>query len=134
EGIDPDVRRDSRISLVERIPRPLAHPRRHPHRGDPIMTKALLTLALAYMPLALTSVARADLITWGPSQNITAASDVSLNGTLVVALDPWAMTFPNATVNGVTFVTFAPLQWNNGGWTLLNGSTTGDAGYDMMLD
>src|SRR4029079_18137809 len=65
---------------------------------------------------------------------ITAASDVSLNGTLVVALDPWAMTFPNATVNGVTFVPFAPLQWNNGGWTLLNGSTTGDAGYDMMLD
>ncbi len=98
------------------------------------MSRNLFTLAFLATPIALASVAHADLITWGPSQNITAASDVSLNGTLVAALNPWAMTFAQPTVNGVTFSAFTPLGWNNGGWTLMNGSTTGDAGYDALLD
>jgi hypothetical protein len=98
------------------------------------MSRTLLTLALLSAPVMLTSVARADLITWGPSQNATAATDVSLNGTLVTARNPWAMTFAQPTVNGVTFIAFSPLGWDNGGWTLMNGSMSGDAGLDALLD
>ena len=37
-------------------------------------------------------------------------------------------------MNGVSFSAFAPLGWSNGGWTLNAGSSTGDAGYDALLD
>ena len=80
------------------------------------------------------STANADLIAWGPVQDATAATDVSTNGTLVTARNCWASTFAAPTVNGVAFTAFAPSGWTNGGWTLLNGSTTGDVGYDQLLD
>jgi hypothetical protein len=98
------------------------------------MSRALLALVLVATSTALTPLARADLITWGPSQDVTSASDVSLNGTLVTARKCWANTITSPTVNGVTFVAYAPLGWDNGGWFLMDGSSTGDAGYDGLLD
>ena len=90
--------------------------------------------ATALLCAALTSPAAADVITWGPVQDVTDASEVSTNGTLVTARNCWAQTFVSPTVNGVAFTAFAPTGWNNGGWSLNAGSTTGDADYDALLD
>ncbi|MEZ6003464.1 MAG: hypothetical protein R3F17_12720 [Planctomycetota bacterium] len=91
-------------------------------------------LALLALLAPLAPSASADLITWSAPQDATAATDVSLNGTLVTARNCWASTLAAPTVNGVAFSAFAPLGWGNGGWTLLNGSTSGDADYDALLD
>ena len=97
--------------------------------------KTLLSTATC-LPLlaALSPHASADLITWGPVETATAASDVSTNGTLVTARNPWAQTFVEPTVNGVFFEAYAPTGWTNGGWTLNAGSSTGDPDYDALLD
>jgi hypothetical protein len=92
------------------------------------------TTLTATLLLALTPAASADLITWGPVQNVTTPTDVSLSGTLVTARNCWASTFAAPTVNGVPFAAFAPIGWNNGGWTLNAGSSTGDSEYDALLD
>ncbi len=83
---------------------------------------------------ALAPLAHADLITWGPVRNVTSASDVSTNGTLVTAKNCWAQTFAAPTVNGVVFDAFAPAGWTNGGWLLNEASSTGDSDYDQLLD
>ena len=84
--------------------------------------------------VALASSASADLISWGPVQDVTSAAQVSTNGTSVGAFNPWANTFAAPTVNGTSFGAFAPPGWNNGGWSLLAGSTTGDSEFDALLD
>ena len=86
------------------------------------------------MAAALSPVASADLITWGPVQDATSATDVSTNGLLVTAKNPWANAFAQPTVNGVMFEAFAPLGWTNGGWDLNAGSSSGDTEYDALLD
>ncbi len=78
--------------------------------------------------------AKADVITWLTPQDVTDSAEVSTNGTLVTARNPWAQTFASPTVNGVSFAAYAPPGWNGGGWTLMNGSTTGDSEYDSLLD
>ncbi len=79
--------------------------------------------------------ARADLITWGAPQNSSAASEVSTAGTLVTARNCFASGFSfSPTVNGVTFSAFGPSGWNNAGSATMNTSTSGDTGYDQMLD
>ena len=94
----------------------------------------LITILSLPAVLLLAPLASADLITWGAPQDATAASDVSTNGTLITARNCWASTFAAPTVNGVAFAAFAPSGWTNGGWTLLNGSTSGDVDYDALLD
>lgn len=92
------------------------------------------TLCTALVGLALTPLASADLISWGAVRNVTTPADVSTNGTLITAKNCWANTFAAPTVNGVPFDAFAPLGWDNGGWTLNNTSSTGDPEYDALLD
>ncbi len=84
--------------------------------------------------LLLCAPASADVITWGAPQDTTSAAQVSTNGTLVTAKNCWAQTASSPTVNGVPFDLFAPIGWNNGGWLLNNGSTSGDPDLDAMLD
>ena len=97
---------------------------------------ALAPICAACLLLSVT--AHAQIITWGPVQQTTAPSDVSLNGALVVARNlHGGPTSPavNATANGVTFVgAFSPNGWNGYVTTGLSGSTTGDAGYDQLLN
>ncbi|MDG1048753.1 MAG: hypothetical protein P8M11_06575 [Planctomycetota bacterium] len=88
----------------------------------------------ATLALCSTAAAQADLIQWGPVQDVMAASEVSTNGTLVTAKNCWAQTFAAPTVNGVPFSAYAPPGWSNGGWVLTVDSTTSDAEYDALLD
>lgn len=98
-------------------------------------TTTLLSLAFG---VALAGVARAQTVSWGPVLPSTGPADVSLNGNLVVARNlHGSNTSPavDATVNGVTFVGgFQPNGWNGFVTTGMNGSTTGDAGYDALLN
>lgn len=93
-----------------------------------------LLASLALFPL-LAAPTIAQTITWGAPQPTLAATDVSLNGTLVVARNLHsAGAAQTPTVNGVTFTgNFAPTGWTNASTLALNGSTTGDAGYDQLL-
>ena len=97
----------------------------------------LLLCLFAGFPAALgltASVAQADTITWASVQDATSPLDVSTDGNLVTARNCWAQTFSAPTVNGVAFAAYAPIGWTNGGWTLNNGSSSGDSSYDAMLD
>ncbi len=94
----------------------------------------LQLLAAASLALCSTAAAQADLVQWGPVQDVMAASEVSTNGTLVTAKNCWAQTLTAPTVNGVPFSAYAPPGWGNGGWVLTVDSTTGDADYDALLD
>lgn len=81
------------------------------------------------------SLLPAQTIAWGPVQPATGPTDVSLNGNAVVAFNlHGGSTQIDAIVNGVTFVGgYSPAGWG-GVNNLLNGSTTGDAGYDTLLN
>ena len=83
---------------------------------------------------ALVAAASADVIVWGPALDSVAPTDVRLAGTLVTARNTWSGTSVSPTVNGVTFTAFAPTGWTNGATPTLNTSTTGDTGYDALLN
>ncbi len=97
-----------------------------------VLPSHLVVLAAAFMA----QHASADLISWGAPQDATGAAEVSLNGTLVTAKNCWSGVggAVSPVVNGVTFAAYAPLGWDSAGWDLMYGSTSGDAGYDTMLD
>lgn len=80
--------------------------------------------------------ALAQTIAWDAPAMTTSPADVSLNGTLVVARNlHGAGATQTPTVNGVTFVgAFAPSGWTNASTLALQGSTTGDVGYDLLLN
>lgn len=84
----------------------------------------------------LASTALAQTITWGTPVPTVAATDVSVNGTLVVARNLHAAgATQSPTVNGVPFVgNFAPTGWTNASTLALQGSTTGDTNYDLLLN
>ena len=90
---------------------------------------AIAAVAICAAPLP------AQLIQWGAPLPTIAASDVSTNGTLVVARNLHsAGATVSPTVNGVAFVGgFAPTGWTNASTLAMNTSTTGDAGYDQLL-
>ncbi|MFO1053456.1 MAG: hypothetical protein U1F36_14685 [Planctomycetota bacterium] len=91
------------------------------------------SLVLVAGLLACATSARAQAIIWGPVMPSTAASDVSTNGSAVVALNVRGTGSP--TVNGVSFTGgFIPTGWGGYSTTSLNGSTTGDSSYDSLLD
>lgn len=92
--------------------------------------------AFAFLALAgLADRGIAQTITWGPVIPCFGAADVNTNGTLIVARNLHAAgTAQSPTVNGVSFLGgFAPSGWTNASTLALNGSTTGDAGYDVLL-
>ena len=93
----------------------------------------VLSMACATLLSAHTT---AQQITWGAVVPTIAASDVSLNGTLVVARNLHASgAVQSPTVNGVAFVGgFAPTGWTNASTLALQGSTTGDTAYDLLLN
>lgn len=97
-----------------------------------------LVPACAALLVLLSDAPRTQIISWGPVQQSLAASDVSLNGALVVARNLHggnASPAVDATANGVTFVGgFQPNGWNGFVTTGMNGSSTGDAGYDLLLN
>ena len=84
----------------------------------------------------LLAAASAQTITWGPVQNSTAATDVSVAGAFVYAANyhqPGVTPIP-ATVNGVTFAGgVQPTGWAGYITGGLNGSTTGDLEYNKLL-
>jgi len=94
------------------------------------MMKPLLT---AFALLLSASTVQADLITWGPVQNATGPSEVSLNGTLVTAKNCWNTTSASPVVAGITFAAFGPNGWGNGGNLVMNGSSSGDTAYDTLM-
>lgn len=93
-------------------------------------------LPLLGAALGLAAPALCQTIQWGPPLPTLAPTDVSTNGTLVVARNLHSATATQTpTVNGVTFTgAFAPSGWTNASTTALNASTTGDAGYDLLLN
>jgi len=80
-------------------------------------------------------VYRESQITWGPVQTSTQASDVCTDGSLVVARNlRGSGAAATAVVNGVTFEGVTTTSgWSNPVTNMLQGSTTGDAGYDLLL-
>lgn len=97
--------------------------------------RALVTICATVLSLSV--AARTQTVVWGTEQFSTGPSDVSLNGALVVARNlHGGNTSPavDATVNGVTFIGgFQPSGWNGFVTNGMNGSTTGDPGYDLLL-
>lgn len=76
----------------------------------------------------------ADLITFGPVQDATSASDVSTHGLPVTAHNLWFGVSSSPTINGVTFAPLVPTGWGDGNAGLLASSSTLDSGYDSLLD
>lgn len=91
---------------------------------------SLLAVALA------ASAATAQTITWGPVLPSTSPNDVSVQGALVVARNAHqpGVAAISPTVNGVTFTgAWAPAGWAGYITGGLNGSTTGNAGFNDLL-
>lgn len=82
------------------------------------------------------STASAQTILWGNVQPTLGPTDVSLNGTLVVARNLHAAgAAQSPTVNSVPFAgSFAPTGWTNASTNAMQGSTTGDVAYDLLLN
>ena len=76
----------------------------HPNRLRTLLVAAS-ALALALLPTR--SLAVGNPITWGTPQLISADIDVSTSGSLLYAYTFGAVAVPSATVNGVTFSSFA---------------------------
>jgi hypothetical protein len=108
----------------------------YPTHTDSLLVKLMLrsTFILIVSASITAGFASADLIAWSAPQDITSSAEVRTNGTLVTARNPWAQVFAAPTVNGVSFASFTPPGWGGGGWSLMNGSTTGDGEYDALLD
>ena len=94
-----------------------------------------MSRTLSSLALLLTGSLTAQQITWGVPQVSLAPTDVSLNGTLVVARNLHAAgATQTPTVNGVTFLGgFAPTGWTNASTNALFSSTTGSIDYDLLL-
>jgi hypothetical protein len=60
-------------------------------------------VSLVFSASCLISAANAGIITWGSPTDIVTATDVSINGTLVEAVNGTRNTDADVTVNGVTF-------------------------------
>lgn len=93
------------------------------------MKTSLTALALA--GIFGLSASNAAVIAWGAATDITATTDVSTNGTLLVAHNGGA---GSPTVNGVSFSAADLLTGPTVGAGLLAGGTTGDAGFDTLLN
>lgn len=79
--------------------------------------------------LSSSLLSSAAVISWGAAQNTTATTDISTTGTLVEA---HAEGGGATTVNGVTFAAANTLGSSSS--TQLDGASTGDAGFDSLLN
>lgn len=100
------------------------------------MKLTLTTLLELLVIMALVAPASAAVITWDSPQDISGPGDVSTTGAVVEAID---LTSDNAgagttSVNGVDFSWDGSLMGLAGGSGLLGGSSTGDSGYDSLLN
>lgn len=102
----------------------------------PMNPRSSFRLALLATVVFGCTNAVAQTIAWDAPTLTLGPSDVSLNGTLVVARNLHAAgATQTPTVNGVTFAgAFAPTGWTNASTAALQLSTTGDAGYDLLLN
>ena len=85
----------------------------------------------------LCASASAGIITWGAPQDTSAPGDVSLTGTLNEAVNMVAgptMMPGSTTVNGVLFTNDNTVLWRPDTVDMLNGNSTGNAGYDALLN
>jgi hypothetical protein len=130
ENVDRDAR-DARSARRLR-PRPQAALMKRVTQGKHMFKIIFGGLTVSALTL-FSANAHADLITWGPVQDIIGPSDVSTNGTAVTGRNSWHTNFVSPTVNTVSFSAFAPSGWTNGTGGALSTSTTGDADYDDML-
>lgn len=90
---------------------------------------------LACVTLLGSSMAMSAPILWGAAQDTAGALDVLSAGSLVEARNAGPANSGSVTVNGVTFVnTDALLPLSAGGVNPLNGSSSGNASYDQLLD
>ncbi len=110
--------------------------RRFNHSSIITYMTASHSLSCLFAVALIAPTASAQLINWGPTQATLGATDVSLNGTLVVARNLHAAgAAQSPTVNGVPFVGgFAPTGWTNASTLALQASTTGDTNYDLLLN
>jgi hypothetical protein len=101
-----------------------------------LMLRSLAPTLSWFAVVAFAAPAAAQLIQWGAVQPTLGPTDVSLNGTLVVARNLHsAGATQTASVNSVTFTGgFAPSGWTNASTLALNASTTGDTAYDLLLN
>ncbi|MGC6465750.1 MAG: PEP-CTERM sorting domain-containing protein [Akkermansiaceae bacterium] len=81
--------------------------------------------------IAVLNLSQAAVISWGAATDTTSAADVSVNGTSLSALNGGAS---NVTVNGVSFTGSDLLAGSPVGVGLLGGGTTGDTGFNSLLD
>lgn len=95
----------------------------------------MIRSVLACVALLGSSAAVSAPILWGGAQDTTGALDVVTNGSLVEAMNAGPDNGGSVTVNGVPFAnTDALLPLSAGGVNPLGGATSGDAGYDQLLD
>ncbi len=98
-----------------------------------IMINPSIATALAITSCALSPIASADLITWSTPLDTTALSEVSTNGVGVMAYNMAPPNIATVVLNGVTFESLVPDEWDSGGGSLMAISTTGDADFDQFL-
>lgn len=91
----------------------------------------LSNVAAALLLVAVS--ASGQTIVWNTPQPSLGPGDVSQNGRLIVARNLHGANL-SATVAGVTFTSMHPAGWNGYVTNGLAGSTTGDAGYDDLLN
>ena len=90
------------------------------------------TFGILFLALMTGGVCAAT-INWGTPVDVSAASDVITEGTLVEAVNAGSTSLGSLTVNGVTFTSddsFLP----NGAVTARYSGDTGDANYNTILD
>lgn len=93
------------------------------------MTNRLMHAGLLVVLSMLPLEARGALIMWSAATDTTSVADISTNGILVSAFNGGTST---TTANGVTFNANNVLGTSFAG--ALNGGTTGDAGFDTLLN
>ncbi|MEQ8847785.1 hypothetical protein [Botrimarina sp.] len=93
------------------------------------LNRSCCLLAALLAATCFGSNASASVVAWGAAQNTTGASNVSTNGSLVAAFNGGGA---NTTANGVLFTSSNVLGTSFVG--ALNGGTTGDAGFDTLLN
>ncbi|MEP4078012.1 Ig-like domain-containing protein [Haloferula sp.] len=86
----------------------------------------------AYQIRALSSGAAPGIITWGPVTDVSAETDVSLNGDPVIAVNAAADSVTDElTINGVVFESTGSLLANSSTADIYGGSISAD--YDQLL-
>ena len=90
-------------------------------------------LIITAAALAVAASTQAAPIIWGAPQNITGDADVSLDGSLIAALNVGDTGISAATLNGVTFQSFA-VPVGSGGATVGNFTITTSPAFSSNTD